>query len=136
MRSNAEVELVPPIDPQIDVSDSPDRFLDYKSSRKSERSSRPTQPSCRNRASARLEVKSSWRSLTLEGLAPRLIELSAMEPGRSRAPYCRTDAGTLSSSRPRGQGAVVHTGSSAVKGGDGSGLETFDDQPDAQRKLP
>src|SRR6266571_516962 len=59
-----------------------------------------------------------------------------MEPGRSRAPYCRTEAGTLSSSRPRGQGAVVHTGSSAVKGGDGRGLETFDDQPDAQRKLP
>src|SRR6266566_7211619 len=60
-----------------------------------------------------------------------------MEPGRCRAP---STAGrrreTLSSSRPRGQGAVVHTGSSAVKGGDGRGLEASDDQPDAQRKLP
>src|SRR6266700_212257 len=45
-----------------------------KSSRKSERSSRPTQPYCRSRASARLEVKSSWRSPTLGGLAPQLTD--------------------------------------------------------------
>src|SRR2546427_3268839 len=59
-----------------------------------------------------------------------------MEPGRCRAP---STAGrrreTLSSSRHRGQGTVVHTGSSAVKGGDGRGLEASDDQPDAWRTL-
>src|ERR1700686_5626024 len=59
-----------------------------------------------------------------------------LEPGQCRAPSdAESRPETLPSSH-RGHGSVVHSCGPAVKGGDGRGLKAFDDQVDAQRKLP
>src|SRR5207237_10921500 len=59
---------------------------------------------------------------------------SPAEAGLLRTAGSRRE--TLPNSGHRGQGTVVHSGSSAVKGGDGRGLKAFDDQVNAQRKFP
>src|SRR6266851_9552812 len=79
-----------------------------------------------------------WRcARVLNSLLTPFFRFGLSEPGRSRAPsYAESRRATLPSSRYRDHGSVILSDGSAVKGGDGRGLKAFDDQIDAQRKLP
>src|SRR5207247_8320258 len=91
---------------------------------------------CPGRSTMRLAGTRADRAAYGQGGVPSAggYDPNEKEPGQGRAPRCaRWRREALPDS---GQGTVVDCDRSAVKGGNGRRPEAFDDQINAQRKLP